>query len=238
MKEMTKIARRLRNRSGMSRSSVVVGVLVIGLLAVGYARAKVEQTETLKGGDQKVMKQEVAKKASRPDAGSRAKNTMLLSTIIIGAFAIGLLTVGFLRGHGEHLEGLKGTKKMLVEVLPMLLFAFVVASMAQVLIPHEKVSVWIGKESGIRGILVGCIAGGMAPGGPYVNLPLVAGLMKAGAGIGTGVAFLTAWLIYAVGRLPMEIGIVGLRFTIARLVSTCLFPPLAGLIARALFERG
>jgi uncharacterized protein len=168
---------------------------------------------------------------------TRAGNTMLFPTIVMGVLAIGLLVYGYMKGRGEHIAGLKRTKDMLIPVLPMLLFAFIVAGMVQVLVPRTTVSHWVGKESGLRGILLGSIAGGMMPGGPYVNLPLAAAILKTGAGVGTAVAFLTAWSLWAAGRLPLEIGIMGVRFTIIRLISTCIFPPLAGLIAKVLFER-
>lgn len=168
---------------------------------------------------------------------ARGGTAMLFPTIVMGALALGLLAYGCARGRGEHLAGLKRTKDMVIPILPLLLFAFIVAGMVQVLVPRTTVSHWVGKESGLRGIIIGSIAGGVMPGGPYVNLPLAAAILKAGAGVGTAVAFLTAWSLWAVGRLPMEIGIMGVRFTIIRLISTCVFPPLAGLIARAIFER-
>jgi hypothetical protein len=60
--------------------------------------------------------------------------------------------------------------------------------------------------------------------------------MKSGAGVGTMVAFLTGWSLWAVSRLPMEIGILGWRLTLIRLTSTFIFPPIAGLIAQVLFS--
>ena len=131
--------------------------------------------------------------------------------------------------------GLRSGLDMIVEVLPLLLCAFVVAGMVRVLVPHELISKWIGAESGFRGILIGTVAGGLAPGGPYVSLPIVAGLLRSGAGIGTMVAFLTGWSLWAVGRIPMEVGILGWRFTAIRLACTFFFPPIAGLIAQAVF---
>ena len=79
------------------------------------------------------------------------------------------------------------------------------------------------------------MAGGLAPGGPYVSLPIVAALLKAGAGTGTMVAFLTGWSLWAVARLPMEVGILGWKFTLVRVASTFFFPPIAGWIAMVLF---
>ena len=92
-----------------------------------------------------------------------------------------------------------------------------------------------GPESGLRGILVGSVAEGLCPGGFFVSLPMAAGLLHSGASIGTMVAFMTGWSIWAVSRLPMEVGILGWQFTLIRLVSTALFPLLAGLIAEVIF---
>jgi len=110
------------------------------------------------------------------------------------------------------------------------------AGMIQTLLPRELISKWIGEESGIRGILIGTLAGGITPGGPYVSLPVAAGFLRAGAGVGTMVAFVTAWSLWAVTRLPMEIGILGWKFTAVRLVCTFFFPPIAGLIAQLFFS--
>ena len=161
---------------------------------------------------------------------------MLIPTIIMAILAIVLLAIGYSRGEGQHIQGLNSGLKMIVEIIPLLLFAFIVAGMIQVLLPQELLSRWIGEESGLKGILIGTLAGGMTPGGPYVSLPVVAGLLKAGAGVGTLVAFLTAWSLWAVARLPMEIGILGWKFTFVRLACTFFFPPIAGFIAQLAFS--
>ena len=106
--------------------------------------------------------------------------------------------------------------------------------MVQALIPQELLSKWVGAESGMRGILIGTVAGALAPGGPYVSLPVAAGLLQAGAGVATMVAFLTGWSLWAVSRLPMEVGIMGWRFALIRIASTFFFPPIAGLIAQVI----
>jgi hypothetical protein len=53
--------------------------------------------------------------------------------------------------------------------------------------------------------------------------------------MGTMVAFLTGWSLWAVGRLPMEVGILGWKFALVRLASTFFFPPIAGWIAQTFF---
>lgn len=161
---------------------------------------------------------------------------MLIPTIIMAILAVTLIFVGYSKGEGQHLIGLKAGLKLFTEILPMLIFAFIVAGMVQTLLPKELLSKWVGTESGIRGILIGTIAGGFSPGGPYINLPIAAALLKTGANIGTMVAFLTAWSLWAIARMPMEVGIMGWKFTVIRLTCTFFFPPIAGLLAQALFK--
>ena len=161
----------------------------------------------------------------------RKKTQMLVPTIIMGVLALGLFLIAYNKGEGQHTVGMQSAWKMIVEILPLLIFAFIVAGMVQVLLPKELLTKWVGAESGWRGLIVGTIAGGLSPGGPYVSLPIVAGLLKSGASAGTMVAFLTGWSLWAVGRLPMEFGILGWKFTMIRLASTFIFPPIAGLIA-------
>lgn len=160
---------------------------------------------------------------------------MIVPTIVMGIIAIVLLTIGLYKGEGQHIKGMESAFRMIVEILPLLIFAFIVAGMAQVLLPREIILKWVGDESGVRGILIGSVAGGLTPGGPFVSLPIVAGLLRSGAGIGTMVAFLTGWSLWAVSRLPMEVGILGWKFTLIRIVSTLVFPPIAGLVAQIMF---
>ena len=161
---------------------------------------------------------------------------MLIPTIIMAVLAVVLLYIGAARGDGSHIVGLKTGFHMLWQIVPLLLFAFIMAGMIQVLLPQELILRWVGHESGIRGILIGSIAGGLAPGGPYVSLPIVAGLLRSGAGAPTLVAFLTGWSLWAVARLPMEIGILGWKFTGIRVLSVLVFPPLAGLVTQLFFS--
>jgi uncharacterized membrane protein YraQ (UPF0718 family) len=159
---------------------------------------------------------------------------MLIPTVIMAAIALITFILAYNKGEGQHIIGIQSAWKMTIEILPLLIFAFIVAGMIQVLLPQELLNKWVGVESGWRGLFIGTIAGGLSPGGPYVSLPVVAGLLKSGASAGTMVAFLTGWSLWAVTRLPMEFGILGWKFTIIRLASTFIFPPIAGLIANSI----
>ena len=165
---------------------------------------------------------------------SKGKSNMLLPTIIMAVLAAVLFTISSIKGNGQNIAGLKIGYNLLIQVIPLLLFAFIVAGLVQTMLPKDLLNNWVGTESGIRGIIIGTITGGITPGGPYVSLPIVAGLVNSGASMGTMVAFLTSWSLWAVARIPMEIGILGWKFTALRLASTFIFPPLAGIIANLL----
>ena len=156
---------------------------------------------------------------------------MLIATILMIVVALALLAVAY--AHGVHAEGIDSALRTFLPILPLLLAVFTIAGMIEVLIPKEKIAALLGDQAGLRGIVIGCLAGAVTPGGPYVSFPVVATIYHAGAGVGTIVAYVTAWSLWAVARLPMEIAIIGPRLTLIRVLSTLIFPPIAGLIARA-----
>ena len=100
---------------------------------------------------------------------------MLIPTIVMAVLAVVLLYIGYQKGGGEHMLGLKSAVNTLLPIIPLLIFAFIVAGMIQVLVPVQMISKWIGAESGFRGILIGTVIGGIAPGGPFISLPIAAG---------------------------------------------------------------
>lgn len=161
---------------------------------------------------------------------------MLIPTIIMGALAAILLAIGFIKGDGTQIAGIKNSFALIIQILPLLIFAFIVAGMIQSLVPQAFITKWIGESSGWHGIIIGTIAGGFAPGGPYVTMPVAMVFLRAGAGIGTLVAFFTAWSLWGIARLPMEVGIMGWQFALIRLACVFFFPPIAGWIAQTFFS--
>ena len=161
---------------------------------------------------------------------------MLIPTIIIGVLAVVLTIIAYMRGEGEHILGLKAAGTLLLQILPLLIFAFILAGMIQYLVPTETIAKWVGTESGMKGVFIGTAIGCVMPGGPYILLPVAAGMLRVGAGVGTMVALLTAWSVIGVSRLPMEIGLLGWKFSLIRIACTFFFPPIAGFIANKLFS--
>jgi len=163
--------------------------------------------------------------------------SILISTGVFIAFIAAAMYVAYRRQDGSLEAGLRSSWKMFRESWLLLVVAWIFAGYAEALLPTEFVVHWLGRESGMRGIALACVAGGLTPGGVFFALPIAGGLYRAGASAAVLVTYLSAWALYAIGRLPFEIGFLGVRLTLIRWVSTCIFPPLIGLSARFLFER-
>jgi uncharacterized membrane protein YraQ (UPF0718 family) len=156
------------------------------------------------------------------------------TTLILAIVTVGLLIVAFWQGRDLPLAGLKAGGRTLWRNLAVLLLGFAIAGLAQVLIPRALITRWLGGQAGIRGVLIGCVLGGLVPGAPYATFPLVASLYQAGASLGAVVGFVCAWSLWSVSRLPVEIALIDSKPALVRYALTFAVPPLAGLAANAL----
>ena len=68
-------------------------------------------------------------------------------------------------------------------------------------LPRELMTRWLGDESGFRGLVIAAIAGSLTPGGPFVQFPIVAALLKSGAGIAPLMTYISAWSLLGINRL-------------------------------------
>lgn len=148
-------------------------------------------------------------------------------------FGLLLLVAGLAAGRGVFLPGLRAAGSGFVRLLPMLLVAFLLTGFTEVLLPAGFVERWLSGAAGARGILVAWVAGALTPAGGLVGMPLAAGLLQAGAGVGVLVTYLTSMAVLPVLRLPMEVGFYGARLALLRVAASLLLPPVAGLLAQA-----
>jgi uncharacterized membrane protein YraQ (UPF0718 family) len=155
------------------------------------------------------------------------------TTLVLAATAVALLAIAFWRGRDLPLAGVLAAGRTLWRNLAILLLGFLIAGLVQVLVPREWIARWLGAQAGVRGVLIGCVVGGLVPGAPYAVFPLVAALYRAGAGLGAVVGFVAAWSLWSVSRLPLEVALIGPRPALVRYAITFVVPPLAGLLANA-----
>jgi uncharacterized membrane protein YraQ (UPF0718 family) len=153
------------------------------------------------------------------------------TTLVLAIAAAVLLVVALLQGPSVARDGLLAAWQTMRRNLLLLVLGFVLAGLVQVLIPRELITRWLGDEAGIKGILIGCVVGGLVPGAPYATFPLVGSLYHAGASLGAVVGFVSAWALWSVSRLPVEMALIDPRPALVRYAVTFLVPPVAGLLA-------
>jgi uncharacterized membrane protein YraQ (UPF0718 family) len=156
------------------------------------------------------------------------------TTLVLAAVAAMLLAFAFWQGRDLPLAGLMAAGQTLWRNLPILLLGFVIAGLVQVLVPRELISRWLGAQAGIQGVLVACVVGGLVPGSPYAVFPLVAALYRSGASLGAVVGFVSAWSLWSVSRLPVEMALIDPKAALVRYGITLVVPPIAGMLANAL----
>jgi len=160
---------------------------------------------------------------------------MKVAAVVLLALVVGLGAVCFWKGGTALLgEGFRASGKSALTLVPLLVVVFLLAGFAEVLLPKETVSAWLSDAAGFRGLLVAWVAGALTPGGGPVGLPLAASLLRAGAGTGVLVTYLTSMSLLSFVRLPLEIGIYGNRLTALRVACSVVLPILAGLTANLL----
>ena len=159
---------------------------------------------------------------------------MNTSALILAGLAAGLLIYALIRGENLAITGIKLAGATVWNNLIIIIAGFLIAGLMQVLLPKELIGTWLGDAAGVKAILIGCVTGGLIPGSPYAVFPIVAGFYKAGAGLGAMVGFVTAWSLWSVSRLPVEMALINPKVALIRYGITFIVPPVAGLLAHVL----
>jgi uncharacterized protein len=159
---------------------------------------------------------------------------MTALNVVVYAVALVLAAAAYLKGGERHILGVTEAIKTLLLVLPTLIGAFLIAGYVRVLVPEDVVREWLGKESGLKGVLVGYLAGALTFGGPFISFPIAASLYHAGGSVQTVTTYITSWALWGGGIIFYEFSILGPRLFTIRIVASILFPLLAGIIAGSL----
>jgi len=160
---------------------------------------------------------------------SKQKKNMLRSLIFLGITIA--LTAILLLLFPEKQDAVTGASvELLVEMIKILPAVMVLMGLFTVWVPREMVNRYLGKASGIRGILLAIFLGALPTGPLYVAFPLASGLIKKGARIGNIVIFLSAWACIKIPQEMVELQFLGFPFMAARLSLTIILVIFMGLI--------
>jgi uncharacterized protein len=161
-------------------------------------------------------------------------HTLTNAFFVLAGLAGVLLFVAY-RQH-KHIVGLNEAKKMFLNVLPLLVFAFIIVGYISVLLPKESLQALVGESSGWKGLIIGPVVGALFQGGPFAFFPMYGAIFRDSVSTGTAVAMITAWGMINVGHLPYEFTFLGPRFVALKYCFYLAIPSLTGLLASLLFR--
>jgi uncharacterized membrane protein YraQ (UPF0718 family) len=159
------------------------------------------------------------------------------SVLVLAGFALLFGVIAYFRDPGLPWLGAKTGFATLWFVLPRLVPALLLAGMLQVLVPQDVVSRYLGREGGMRAVLIASVAGTLTPGGPMVSVPFMVALANSGAGLAPLVAYMTSWSLFGMQRIiAWEAPLMGWHFVVVRVVPSLAFPVLAGWLVHTFYR--
>ncbi len=115
-------------------------------------------------------------------------------------------------------------KTSLIEMITFIPFLFIIVGLFDVWVPKERIQQHIGPGSGLEGILLVTLLAMLQAGPLYGAFPVAYMLFKKGASIRNIFIYLGAFTSLKIPMLGIEIGYLGIQFTLVRtLVSLPLF---------------
>lgn len=105
-------------------------------------------------------------------------------------------------------------KEMLLVIPPI----FVLLGLLDVWVPRETMMKYMGKDSGIKGVVLSIIIGSVAAGPLYGAFPVATVFMKKGVKFSNILIFIGAWSTTKIPMFLFELTSLGARFAITRLL--------------------
>lgn len=165
----------------------------------------------------------------------RMARTTLFFVLLAAAAAGGL---ALRDGGAELVAALLDAGRLMLMILPVIGAALWLGGYVQALMPQDRVTHWLGPESGRRGYLIALAGGILTPAGPFAVFPILLVLRQAGAGFAVCVVYVTAWATLGVQRVVIwELPFLGPEFVVLRLLASLPLPIVAGLLAAAVAHR-
>ena len=132
--------------------------------------------------------------------------------------------VSYFLGFNPGIKTYGNFQDFFIEMITFIPLLFVLIGLFDVWVPKEKIEKHIGQESGIKGIFLVIILAMLQAGPLYGAFPVAYILYKKGASIKNLFIYLGAFSSLKIPMLGIEIGYLGINFTLVRtLVSLPLF---------------
>lgn len=106
------------------------------------------------------------------------------------------------------------------EVLYIFPAVLVLMGLANIWVPAGQVKKYLGKESGVKGVLLSLFLGTLPTGPLFIAFPVAGEMLRKKARIANVIVFLGAWASLKMPQIGVEIQFLGVEFTFYRVVLT------------------
>lgn len=124
----------------------------------------------------------------------------------------------YLYNIGIGFEIFSTTFSSLIQMLSILPPVMILLSLLDIWVPKKYFIKYMGDSSGIKGIFISFLIAFFSAGPMYAAFPFTAILIKKGVKFSNIIIFLNAWCVTKFSTLLFEIGALGYKFTILRLI--------------------
>ena len=141
---------------------------------------------------------------------------MKSSALVINIFVLCCLAVSFWKSKEKTKKALKVAGRSFVSIFPMVVIIILIIGLLLGFIPPAAISGFIGRQSGWEGFLSIALIGSTVNIPSLLSFPLAASLLDNGATIASVAVFITTLTMIGMVTLPLEIKLLGKKFTFLR----------------------
>lgn len=159
----------------------------------------------------------------------------MFSYVIFACAGLGLL-VSYFKDVDKTKLALKKAWKSFENILPQFLSILLLIGMALAILSPEVISNLLGAKSGFLGLIIASIIGSITLIPGFIAFPLVAALLKNGAGYAQITVFVSTLMMVGFVTLPLEIKTFGKKSAIIRNLAAFLFSYIAAFVIGGILQ--
>lgn len=140
----------------------------------------------------------------------------MFSIIILFSVTVFIFLILFLIDKSKTMKGLKKGALMFINVLPLFLTILILVSFLLFLLPDKILIKYLGKDSGIMGMIIAALLGSISLIPGFISYPLGKILLDNGVQYNIIAIFITTLMMVGIVTMPIEIKYFGIKVTLIR----------------------
>lgn len=129
------------------------------------------------------------------------------------------------------------SQRYALEMITIFPAVLILMGLADVWVPKSLINKYLGKNSGLKGILLSIFLGTLPTGPLYIAFPIAAELLRKKARISNVLIFLGVWASLKIPQISVEIKFLGVKFAAIRFIFTLISIIIIGYLIEMIVEK-